>query len=78
VDEYTFSDTGRRVRNVIESRFKFKDHFVVEHRDTCDAREWAAMALGGVGGFLAGRIGLLRRWKAHRMLRTFVEKPRGD
>ena len=74
VDEYTFSDTGRRVRNVIDSRFTFKDHLVVEHRDTCDPHEWAAMAMGGVRGFLAGRVGPLRRLKARRKLRKFVEQ----
>jgi ketosteroid isomerase-like protein len=72
IDDYTFSDTGRKVRNVIESRFTFQDHLVVEHRDTCDPRAWAAMAIGGVRGFLAGRISPLRRFKAGRKLKRFV------
>jgi len=72
VDEYTFSETGRRVRNVIDSRFTFRDHLVVEQRDDCDPREWAAMAMGGVKGFLAGHIAPLRRFKARRKLQTFV------
>ena len=72
VDEYTFTDTGRKVRNVIDSRFLFTDHLVAAHRDECDPRAWAAMAIGGVGGFLAGRVGLLRRWKARRKLARFV------
>src|SRR3954471_13993830 len=46
VDEYTFADTGRRVRNPIESRFRFRDGLIVEHRDSCDARAWADAALG--------------------------------
>jgi len=74
VDEYTFSDTGRKVRNVIDSRFKFKDHLVLEHCDTCDPREWAAMAMGGVSGFVAGRVAPLRRFKARRKLQKFVER----
>jgi ketosteroid isomerase-like protein len=72
VDEYTFTETGRRVRNVIESRFRFADHLVIEHRDQCDPRVWADMAIGGVGGFLAGRVEVLRRWKARRKLRRFA------
>src|SRR5262245_4378615 len=48
VDEYTFTDTGRRVRNPIESRFRFADGRIVSQTDACDARTWAAMALGGV------------------------------
>ena len=72
VDEYTFSDTGRRVRNPIESRFRFRDGLIIEHRDCCDARAWADAALGGVSGFLAGRLRFLRAWKARVMLRPFL------
>jgi hypothetical protein len=71
IDEYTFTETGRRVRNVIESRFRFRDGLIVEHIDSCDARLWAEMALGGVAGFLAGRIGFLRKWKAASLLQTW-------
>jgi ketosteroid isomerase-like protein len=72
VDEYTFRETGRRVRNPIESRFRFRDGLIVEHRDSCDPRAWAAEAIGGVGGFLAGRLHFLRAWKARGMLRSFI------
>lgn len=72
VDEYTFRDTGRKVRNVIDSRFHFSDEHIVEHRDFCDARAWASMAIGGASGFLAGRIRLLRSLKANKKLGTFV------
>jgi ketosteroid isomerase-like protein len=72
VDEYTFSETGRRVRNSIESRFRFQDGLIIEQRDSCDARAWAAMAIGGPKGFLAGRFHFLRSWKARGMLRRFI------
>ena len=72
IDEYTFSDTGRKVRNVIDSQFRFDDHLVIEHRDVCDPRAWASMAIGGVGGFLAGRVAVLREVKARRKLAKFV------
>ena len=75
IDEYTFSETGRRVKNVIDSRFTFRDHLVVEQRDDCDPREWAAMAMGGAKGFLAGHIAPLRRFMARRKLQTFVAQP---
>lgn len=80
VDTYTFGATtdpphpGRKVRNVIDSWFRFEDGMVVEHRDSCDAREWARAALGGPLGFLAGRIRFLRSWKAKKKLDAFVEK----
>jgi ketosteroid isomerase-like protein len=72
VDEYTFRDTGRRVRNVIDSRFRFEDGLIIEQTDTCDPRAWARMALGGITGFLAGRVRLLRRWKANRKLQAVL------
>jgi ketosteroid isomerase-like protein len=74
VDEYTFRDTHRPVRNAIDSRFRFRDGLIIEHRDFCDPREWAAMAVGGAGGFLAGRIRLLRSWKAQKKLQAFVKR----
>src|SRR3954462_407066 len=48
IDDYTFSSTGRKVHNVIQSRFQFQDGVIIEHHDFCDPRAWAAMALGGV------------------------------
>lgn len=73
VDEYTFRDTNRRVRNVIDSRFRFKDGLIIEQNDSCDERAWASMALGGVTGFLAGRIRPLRSWKANQKLKAVVD-----
>lgn len=71
IDEYTFTETGRRVRNEIESRFRFRDGLIIEHRDSCDPKAWAEAALGGVSGFLAGRLRFLRAWKARGKLRRF-------
>jgi hypothetical protein len=71
VDEYTFTDTGRRVRNEIESRFRFRDGLIIEHCDSCDPKAWADAALGGVTGFFAGRFRFLRAWKARGKLRRF-------
>jgi ketosteroid isomerase-like protein len=80
VDTYTFGATkeppkaGRPVRNVIDSRFLFRDGLIAQHHDFCDSREWARMALGGTIGFLAGRIRLLRSWKAGLKIGAFVDK----
>jgi hypothetical protein len=79
VDDYTFypdEDTptseGRKVHNVIDSRFGFQDGLIIEHRDSCDARAWGRMAVGGVGGFLAGRLRFLRSHKARQKLSRFL------
>lgn len=48
---YTFS-TGRRVHNVIDANFLFKDGKIIEHTDSFDLWRWTRMALGPVGWFL--------------------------
>jgi ketosteroid isomerase-like protein len=72
VDDYTFTSTGRKVHNVIDSHFSFRDGRIIEHRDFCDARAWANMALGGARGFFAGRLHFLRSYKARKMLEAFI------
>ncbi len=46
---YTFSLTGRRVHNVIDASFHFKDAKIVKHEDSFDFRRWCSMALGPMG-----------------------------
>jgi hypothetical protein len=73
VDDYTFSDTNAPVINRIESRFRFEDGRIVEHRDECDERAWAEQAFGpGPKGWLVGRFRPLRAWKAKRKLRPYL------
>jgi ketosteroid isomerase-like protein len=74
VDEYTMSKSRRRVRNAIESRFRFQDGLILEHHDFCDARAWAAAAIGGIGGFFVGRLRFLRAWGANAKLRRFAQE----
>lgn len=50
---YTFSKTGRRVRNVIDAEFDFRDGLIARHADHFDLWHWAGMALG-LKGFLLG------------------------
>ena len=79
VDTYTFGATkvapkrGRPVHNIVQSRLRFRDGLIIEHRDACDARAWAKEALGGPIGFLAGRIRFLRSWTARKKLKKFVD-----
>ena len=74
---YTFSQTGRKVLNRIDARFKFRDGKIVEHRDTFDLYAWMKQALGPVGlllgwsGFMQGKLRGkalegLRQWQAKR------------
>lgn len=49
---YTFSATGRRVHNVIDATFEFRDGKIVRHADRFDLWKWAGMALGLKGKLL--------------------------
>lgn len=49
---YEFSATGRRVHNVIDATFEFRDGKIVRHTDRFDLWKWAGMALGLKGKLL--------------------------
>lgn len=57
---YTFSKTGRKVYNVINASFKFKDGKIINHIDKFSLYTWAKQALG-LKGFLLGRTGFFRK-----------------
>lgn len=48
---YTFS-TGRKVHNIIEATFVFRDGKIIQHQDHFDLWRWTRMALGPMGWFL--------------------------
>lgn len=49
---YTFSATGRKVHNVIDASFEFRDGLFVRHTDRFDLHRWAGQALGLPGKLL--------------------------
>lgn len=46
---YTFSATGRKVHNVIDASFTFRDGKIAKHTDRFDLYRWARQALGAPG-----------------------------
>ena len=46
---YTFSQTGRRVKNVTFAEFQFSQGKVIRHSDHFSFWKWSRMALGPVG-----------------------------
>ncbi|SRX55256.1 hypothetical protein AEQU1_02278 [Aequorivita sp. CIP111184] len=50
---YTFSKTGRKVHNVVNATFKFKDGKIINHVDKFNLYRWSKQALG-FRGFLIG------------------------
>lgn len=49
---YTFSGTGRRVHNIVDATFRFKDGLIIEHTDRFDLWRWMRAAIGPVGVLL--------------------------
>ncbi len=73
--DYTFA-TRRKVHNVIDAEFVFKDGLIIRHTDTFDFAAWAAQAFGAVGSVL-GRTPILPatlRLIARRQLDQFHAK----
>jgi ketosteroid isomerase-like protein len=74
--DYTFTETGRKVHNVIDASFEFKDNLIIRHVDRFDLWKWAGMALGPAGklfGWSPPLKGAIRR-KAAGNLRRFLDK----
>ncbi|MBI1216336.1 MAG: nuclear transport factor 2 family protein [Alphaproteobacteria bacterium] len=51
--DYTFSATGRKVRNLLFARFLFEGDLIIRHDDDFDFWRWQRMALG-LPGILLG------------------------
>ncbi|SFB95383.1 Ketosteroid isomerase-related protein [Flexibacter flexilis DSM 6793] len=74
--DYDFSRTGRKVHNVIEAKFKFKDGLILEHQDSFDVWRWSGQALG-LSGKLLGWSPLIKnkiRQTATLNLAKFMQK----
>jgi len=50
---YTFSKTGRKVHNIIDAKFEFKDGLILKHTDNFNVYKWASQAMG-IKGLLFG------------------------
>ncbi len=59
VARYTFTQTGRPVRNDVRASFRFAGGLIAEHRDEFDFHRWSRQALGAPG-LLLGWTPLLR------------------
>lgn len=73
---YTFSATGRRVRNQVSAQFEFRDGQIARHVDSFSFWRWSRQALGPAG-LLLGWTGFLRRKVQTTAARGLAEwKPR--
>jgi hypothetical protein len=77
IDVYTYRDKpqeepGHRVRNVIRSKFAFRDGLIIAQRDSCNALWWGVQALGPVKGLLSWLVPAKRRKMAKAKLDAFI------
>ena len=73
---YTFSQTGKKVHNIVRSHFVLRDGLIAEQRDQFDFHRWLGMALGTPGrllGWLPPLQALLRS-QARKTLHTYMHK----
>jgi ketosteroid isomerase-like protein len=73
---YTFLKTGRKVHNVIDAEFEFRDGKIVRHTDRFDFWRWAGMALGPAGK-LFGWLPALKnkiRGESNKLLESYIRK----
>ena len=74
VAHYTFTQTGRPVRNDVRARFQFSDGLIAVHCDEFDFHRWSRQALG-LPGLLLGWTPILRasvRRRARAGLDEFI------
>ncbi|MBC8883124.1 nuclear transport factor 2 family protein [Flavobacterium piscinae] len=73
---YTFSQTNRKVKNIIQAKFKFKDGLIISHNDSFNFWFWSGMALGWKG-YLLGWTPFFRnkvRQQANLSLKKYMTK----
>ncbi|MDI1304516.1 MAG: nuclear transport factor 2 family protein [bacterium] len=69
---YTFSKTNRKVVNIIQAQFQFKEGFIIKHSDYFDIWKWSKQALGTTG-YLLGWTGFFQN-KIHQQALLSLKK----
>ena len=75
---YSFSATNRKVHNVIDATFKFKDGLIIRHEDSFGFWRWTRMALGPAGvllGWTPPIQGKIRKTAAKGLAEFMAKRP---
>ncbi|HEY0975076.1 MAG TPA: nuclear transport factor 2 family protein [Solimonas sp.] len=75
---YTFSKTGRKVHNIIDAHFEFRDGLILRHVDKFDFARWAGQALGMPGKLLGGTGFLQKKVQAQAAQALTAWKQQAD
>ena len=73
---YTFSKTGRKVHNIIDADFEFKDGKIIKHTDRFNLKRWAGQAMGWKGKLFGGTSFFKKKLneQTNRLLDKFMRK----
>ena len=74
-----FSKTGRKVHNIVNAEFEFKDSKIIKHTDSFNLHKWASQAIGFKGSLLGGTTFFKNKLnlQTRKMLNDFKEKNKG-
>ena len=61
---YIFRRTGRKVQNIVDAEFEFKDGKIIKHTDHFNLHKWSSQALGFKGLLLGGTSFFKKRLNA--------------
>ena len=73
---YIFSQTNRKVVNIIDAKFEFKDGLILKHTDHFNFYKWTKQALG-LKGYLLGWTHFMQRkvrQNAQKSLQNYMQK----
>ncbi|SFA86719.1 Ketosteroid isomerase-related protein [Flavobacterium swingsii] len=73
---YIFSQTNRKVVNIIDAKFEFKDGLIIKHTDHFDFFKWTKQALG-LKGYLLGWTNFMQKkvqQNAKKSLQSYIHK----
>ncbi|WP_395045735.1 nuclear transport factor 2 family protein [Flavobacterium sp.] len=73
---YIFSQTNRKVVNIIDAKFEFEDGLIIKHTDHFDFYKWTKQALG-LKGYLLGWTNFMQKkvkQNAKKSLQNYIQK----
>lgn len=77
---YTFSQSGRKVHNIISANFDFKEGLIIKHTDNFNLYRWSQQALG-LKGYLLGFTSFFQnklQQQTNRLLDKFENKQKSN
>lgn len=73
---YTFSQTDRKVHNIVEADLTIENGKIIEHKDHFDLRKWSMQAMGMMGKLLGGTAFFKRKLneQTNRLLDKYMSR----